>query len=269
MHTTHRLGEQSALLKKLDNISHGFFGRRGGTSPPPWRGLNTGVQVGDAPARVDENLARIRFQLGVTRRSLFAPKQVHGTRVIEVNASHAPEDVAEIEADAIITLSSGFGVGVRTADCVPILLSSSDGKLVGAIHAGWRGVVSGVVEATFAKIAGKGYSADQLIAAVGPCIGQDAFEVGPEVVAQLCESDAQCGGFITSGAGDRSYIDLKEICVMQIRLAGVENVDKVGGCTYSNPDLYFSHRFDTGRTGRQMSCVARVTPPEIDPKQYG
>jgi polyphenol oxidase len=263
-----RLCEQSAVLRTIDNISHGFFSRQGGTSPPPWRGLNIGWNIGDAPARVEENLARIRFQIGVTRRALFAPKQVHGDHVIEVSAQDSIDDIAEIEADAILTDDPGIGVGVRTADCVPILLASSDGHLVGAIHAGWRGIVRGIIESTFHRVESKGYRPFDMRVAIGPCIGPSAFEVGPDVVEGLIAKGNHLEQFIRNGEGDRSFVDLKSVCANVMDGLGLRNIDEVGGCTYSSTERYFSHRHCGGKTGRQMSCVATVRPPEIDPNQY-
>jgi YfiH family protein len=257
------LGMTSERLSELDGVSHRFFGRVGGTSPSPWRGLNTSFTVGDAPARVEENLARVRFQVGVGRRALFAPKQVHGRRVVEVRAGDTPEAVADEEADAIVTAAPDLAVAVRTADCAPILLASADGAVVAAAHAGWRGAVGGVLEATVEAMVGLGADPANLVAAVGPCIGQDAFEVGPEVIEQAA-SAASLDGLVRAGREDRQHLDLRGLVVRVLEKAGVARVDTVGGCTATDLETYFSHRAEDGRTGRQMAAIARTEAPCLD-----
>lgn len=261
------LGLRAQSLLDLPGISHGFFGRTGGTSPSPWRGLNTSFHVGDAPARVEENLARVRFQLGVGRRSLFAAKQVHGARVLEVNASDDPERVAEEPADALLTGAEGVAVAVRTADCAPVLLAADDGSYVAAVHAGWRGAVGGVLEATLAALDEKGVPPSRIVAAVGPCIGQDAFEVGPEVVEQAARV-VDVDGLVRPGRDDRSHLDLAGLVSRLLEKAGVTRTEHVAACTASDLERWFSHRAEGGRTGRQMSAIARTDPPRLSPKTF-
>lgn len=261
------LGLQGASLAAIGGVSHRFFGREGGTSPPPWRGLNTSFTVGDAPARVEENLARVRFQVGVGRRGLFAPKQVHGARVLEVTAGDEPERVAEEEADALITSAKDIALAVRTADCAPILLSSDDGAWVAAVHAGWRGAVRGVLGATVAALEERGVSPASLLAAVGPRIGQDAFEVGPEVIDEAARA-VDLEGLVREGEGDRRHLDLGGLVVRLLQGAGVVRVERVAGCTASDLEHFFSHRAESGRTGRQMSAIARTTPPLLDESAF-
>lgn len=260
------LGIRSPLLSAVPGVSHGFFGRTGGTSPAPWRGLNVSFSVGDAPARVTENLARVRFQLGVGRQSLFSVSQVHGSAVLEVMASDDPEALKALEADALVTRAEGIAVGVRTADCAPILLAAEDGSAVAAVHAGWRGAVGGVLEAAIARLGDR-----PLVGAVGPCIGVRAFEVGPEVVeaaAKVCRLD----GLVEAGQGDRQHLDLGGLCLRIVEQAGVR-AERVGGCTFDSAfddgePVYFSHRQSHGRTGRQMSAIARTDPPVLSEAMF-
>lgn len=261
------LGLRSDALSAVPHVSHGFFGRVGGTSPAPWRGLNTSFSVGDAPARVEENLARVRFQLGVGRRALVAPKQVHGARVVEVKAGDEPEQIAEEEADALITSAEGLAVGVRTADCAPILLASDNGAWVAAVHAGWRGAVGGVLEATLGALEERGVPASRLVAAVGPCIGQDAFEVGPEVV-ERASSVVDVDGIVRPGQEDRVHLDLAGLVVRVLDRAGVARIELIRACTASDVETWFSHRAESGRTGRQMSAIARTDPPVLSPSAF-
>lgn len=257
------LGETSRLLSSIPHVSHRFFGRIGGTSPSPWRGLNVSFSVNDSPARVEENLARVRFQIGVPRRALFFAKQVHGATVLRVTRDMDPDEVAEREADALFATDEGVAVGVRTADCAPVLLASRDGGCVAAVHAGWRGAVGGVVEATLAAMAEAGFPADALIAAVGPCIGIDAFEVGPKVV-EAARAVVDIDGLVRPGVGDRAHLDLRGLVVRILEKAGVREVERVGGSTAAELDRYFSHRAEGGRTGRQASVIARTDPPMLD-----
>lgn len=266
------LGVRSGLLDAVPGVSHRFFSRVGGTSPAPWRGLNTSLSVGDAPARVEENLARVRFQIGVPRRGLVSVSQVHGKHVLEVPSGADPEALRAREADGLFTRAEHLGVAVRTADCAPILLAARDGSAVAAVHAGWRGAVGGVLEEAVAVFAAHGVAATDVVAAVGPCIGQAAFEVGPEVIAQ---ASAACdlGGLVIAGRGDRQHLDLAGLCVRVLERAGVE-AERVGGCTATTVDeegelVYFSHRREHGRTGRQMSAIARTEPPVLDAAMFG
>ena len=258
------LGIVSPLLSSVPGVSHRFFGRIGGTSPVPWNALNTSYAVSDAPARVDENLARVRFQLGVGKHALFSCNQVHENGVVVVDDGSDVDDVAARAADALVTRQRGSAVGVRTADCAPILLAVDDGSAVAAAHAGWRGAVGGVVEAAVVAL---GAPPSRIVAAVGPCIGPLAFEVGPEVAAAAA-AVVDITGLVAGGQGDRSFVDLAGLCVRLLKKAGVERVDVVGGCTVEQAALYFSHRREHGKTGRQMSAIALATPPALDDETF-
>jgi hypothetical protein len=258
------LGIVSPLLSSVPGVSHRFFGRIGGTSPVPWNALNTSYAVSDAPARVDENLARVRFQLGVGKHALFSATQVHGADVVVVDDHGDVDEVAAQNADALVTRARGMAVGVRTADCAPILLAVDDGSAVAAAHAGWRGATGGVVQAAVAAL---GAPPSKIVAAVGPCIGPRAFEVGPEVVAAAA-AVVDVDGLVTAGQGDRAFIDLAGLCVRLLQKAGIERIDVVGGCTVEQGALYFSHRREHGKTGRQMSAIALATPPSLDDETF-
>ncbi len=265
------LGIVSPLLSSVPGVSHRFFGRTGGTSPSPWTGLNTSYAVSDAPARVAENLARVRFQLGIGKDALFTAQQVHGVAVAVVEDESDVDAVAALTADGLVTRVRGRGVGVRTADCAPLLLAVDDGSAVAAVHAGWRGATGGVVQAAVTAFC---VAPSRIVAAVGPCIGREAFEVGPEVVAAaaaVLDVDATrlaAMGLVASGQGDRSFLHLAGLCEHLLRRAGVQRVESVGGCTVEQATLYFSHRREHGRTGRQMSAIALAPPPELDEETF-
>ncbi|MDP2340351.1 MAG: peptidoglycan editing factor PgeF [Deltaproteobacteria bacterium] len=252
------------MLSAIPGVSHRFFGRIGGTSPHPFNALNTSHDVDDAPARVDENLARVRFQLGVGKDALFTAKQVHGSAVVVVDAGGDPIEVRALSADALLTRSKGQAVGIRTADCAPILLAVDDASAVAAVHAGWRGAVGGVIEAALLSL---DVDPSRVVAAVGPCIGISSFEVGPEVIA-AAKNVVDVDGLVRSGAGDRAFLDLAGLCRKILEKAGITRVDVVGGCTVEQAELYFSHRRDQGKTGRQLSAVALATPPDLDDESF-
>jgi YfiH family protein len=178
-------------------------------------------------------------------------------------------DVAAVRArsaDALVCRLMNRAVGVRTADCAPILLAIDDGSAVAAVHAGWRGAVGGVVEAAVAALGG---DPDRIVAAVGPCIGRAAFEVGPEVVtAAAAVVGDDINDLVVAGVGDRRHLDLAGLCAALLKKAGVSRVDVVGGCTVEQAALYFSHRREHGHTGRQISAIARGVPPVIDAETF-
>ncbi|MCC7112011.1 MAG: laccase domain-containing protein [Deltaproteobacteria bacterium] len=263
------LGEVSPLLAAIPGVSHRFFGRVGGTSPHPWRSLNTSYDVDDAPARVDENLARVRFQIGVPRASLYACTQVHGAAVVCVGGDEDPAEVLTRKADALLTSARDVAVGVRTADCAPVLLAGDDGSAVAAVHVGWRGAVGGVLAAAVTALCQQAsVPPARLVGSVGPCIGQDAFEVGPEVVTAARAAHPGIDALVRAGAGDRGHLDLGGLSLALLAQAGVTRADRVGDCTASHLDRYFSHRAEHGHTGRQLAVIARAEPPRLDDEAF-
>lgn len=267
------LGLTSTLLSAVPEVSHRFFERIGGTSPHPWNALNTSFDVRDAPARVEENLARVRFQIGVGRDALYSCTQVHGSEVVVVRGDEEVVEVRGRRADALVTTAPDVAVGVRTADCAPILLAVEDGSAVAAIHAGWRGAVGGAVAAGVERLCMEAKTtSSRVVAAVGPTIGADAFEVGPEVIA-AARSVCALDGLVRPSQGDRHLLDLPGLCLRLLEQAGVTRSERVGGCTFSREDLYFSHRRDVtmqkrAETGRQISVIARTRPPTLDAETF-
>lgn len=263
------LGECSPLLSGVGGVSHRFFGRVGGTSPHPWRSLNISFDVDDAPGRVEENLARVRFQVGVPRGALYTCTQVHGAEVVVLSGEEDPAEVLLRRADALVTTARDVAVGVRTADCAPVLLVADNGAGVAAIHAGWRGAVGGVIGASVTALCRvASVTPDRLVASVGPCIGQDAFEVGPEVLAAARAVLTDVETLARPGRDDRAHLDLGGLALALLAQAGVTRADRVGACTAINLDRYFSHRAEHGQTGRQLSAIARAEPPDLDDEAF-
>ena len=236
-----------------------FSTRIGGVSTAPFDSLNLGNPSGqaiqDSSEHIRENYRRLLRAAGIGRQVLTRVSQVHGTRVIE--ATRETGQNPAVEADAIVTSDNQCAASVRVADCVPVLLTSRDGRRVAAVHAGWRGVVAGVVSQAVERLCGTAYRPGGLLAAVGPCIGFDAFEVGPEVLEQFVRiwgADAP----VRPAANGKGLVDLRQALKMQLLRLGVpaEQMDISVCCTYRDSGEFYSHRRDRGLTGRMAAVFA-------------
>jgi YfiH family protein len=241
-------------------VPHGFYTRRGGVSSGPFASLNCSVSSPDDPASVQENRARVARSLDIEPGALLGLTQVHGDGVVTVTEPWAPGQGGK--ADAMVTARSGVALGIVTADCAPVLFAADDGTIVGAAHAGWRGAVSGVLEATVAAMTALGASAGGIVAAVGPCIGQASYEVGPDLRdAVLARSEAGAAFFIPGKRSDRWQFDLPGYCAARLRAAGVATAIVTGADTLAGEDRFFSHRRRTlagqGPIGHQISVIMR------------
>ncbi len=250
---------ESALLRAA-GFRHAFFTRQGGASAGPYASLNFSVSVGDEPALVAENFARAGLVLGVPGHNIAVLSQVHGSvaRVLDDNdVSMGPlwPRLAQVEGDAVCSGASGLACAVRTADCVPILVGDRQSGAVTAIHAGWRGIVRGVVEAAIASLRELVGAQGQLVAAIGPHIGPSAFETGEDVAAEL-EGCSPLKG-VVERAGDKARVALGPIVAAKLEAAGVSRtqIDELGGCTFSEPERFFSYRRDGKRSGRHLSAI--------------
>jgi YfiH family protein len=231
------------------NVVQGFSTREGGVSQGRYSSLNLSYGWGDRRQDVDENLRRFAFALDFDPAEILAPVQVHGNRVVR-----AVQSDASTPADGIWAHRDDRGarvVAVRSADCVPILLASEDGMFVAAIHSGWRGTVHNIVGQAVAAMREHGARPISLRAAIGPCIEAKAFEVGPEVAVQFP------GSFVQSGAKGRPHVDLVACVRRQLVESGIKatSIERVGGCTHSNPQLYFSYRRDGRVIGQHLAIV--------------
>ncbi len=237
----------SALLA---GFPHGFTTRRGGVSRPPFGGLNLGGAVGDDPADVARNWEALERE---TRLRFARVRQVHGDRVV---VARAREGGAVEEADAVVSTSPGVAACVAVADCVPILLADPRSGAVAAVHAGWRGTLAHAtaraVEALSREV---GAQPGDLLAAIGPAIGPCCYQVSQEV-AQAFRDDLGAGIAVARPAGP--HVDLWLANEVVLRQAGLEpeRIEVLGRCTACEPDAFFSHRRDHGRTGRQVGFIA-------------
>lgn len=237
------------------SVTHGFFTRRGGVSDGIYGSLNCGFGSDDDRGRVAENRSRVLTELEPAE-GLITLCQVHSPTVVTVSEPWAPDRAPR--ADAMVCNRSGIALGILTADCVPVLLADADAGVVGAAHAGWRGALGGVVSATVQAMTALGAAADQIVAAVGPAIGPESYEVGGELRDKfVAESPANEGYFRASG--DRWLFDLPRYAAGELEQAGVGAPVVVGRDTCREQDSFFSYRRSCKRRepdyGRQLSAI--------------
>lgn len=238
------------------NVLHGVITRRGGLSPAPWNSLNVGGTVGDDRARVRANRERSFVAFGRGLASIFDVWQVHSADVVYADAPIDP-DADLTKADIILTDQPEVTLYMRFADCVPILLHDPNKNVIGIAHAGWMGTVRGAARAAVEGMQARyGSKPEDILAAVGPSIGPDHYEVGPDVIEKVKESfSAQADDLIESRDG-RTYLDLWKANRVQLQNAGVRQIEVAGLCTACHLDDWFSHRAEKGKTGRFGALMA-------------
>jgi YfiH family protein len=237
----------------LAGTRHGFFTRKGGVSEGGFASLNCSDRSADEPARVAENRARAAGALGFAPEALVAVHQVHGVAVAVCDAPWESRPVA----DALVTARPGLLLGIVTADCGPVLFADERAGVVGAAHAGWRGAVAGVLEATLDAMRALG--AHNITAVVGPCIAQPSYEVGADLRDAVLARDAADASFFAEGRrADHWQFDLPGYCVARLRAAGAE-AHATFDDTLAEPEKFFSHRRRTlgaeGPIGHQLSAI--------------
>lgn len=248
----------TSKLLTLPGVSHGFFGRRGGVSTGLYASLNCGPGSGDARDAVMENRGRAMEVLGGDAR-LVTLYQVHSAEAIAVEK---PWDIgANPRADGLVTRIPGIALGILTADCAPVLMFDAEAKVIGAAHAGWQGALSGIVESVLSAMTRLGAQISRVQAVVGPSIGPDAYEVGPEFHARFVAAEAENARFFgRSGPTAQWHFDLPAYVAHGLNRAGAGSVDILGRCTYRGEEDFFSYRRTTHRKerdyGRQLSVIA-------------
>ena len=248
----------SNALSTLGGIRHAFFTRAGGVSAGVYDSLNSGIGSDDAPENVVENRARMAAALRVAPTHLLTAYQVHSPTVVEAERpwSHAERP----RADAIVTKVPALAIGVSTADCGPVLLADARAQVIGAAHAGWRGAVSGVLEATIAAMERLGADRGRIVAALGPTISQANYEVGPELLSQFITADpANIRFFRPAERAGHVYFDLPGYITARLQAAAVGTVENLGRCTYAEPEQFYSYRRATHRRepdyGRHVNAI--------------
>lgn len=239
----------------LRPLRHGFFGRQGGASSGVFSGLNCGYGSTDQHEAVAINRARVAEALDVGPGALIGVHQVHSTDVVTVTGPMT----ARPPADGLVTDVPGLALSVLTADCQPVLLADRGARVIGAAHAGWKGALYGVLEATVAAMERLGARPANIIAIIGPTISQRAYEVGPEFLDRFLSEDDGAERWFANGKGDRYVFDLPGYGLHRLRQAGVGQAEWTRHCTYSDPDRFFSYRRSTHQReadyGRLISAI--------------
>jgi len=243
----------------LTGIRHGFFTRAGGVSSGLYASLNGGVGSQDDAGKVLENRARMAAALGVEPRRLLTAYQTHSPNVVVAEAPWTTEN--RPQADAIVTRMRALAIGVTTADCGPVLFAEPRAGVIGAAHAGWRGALTGVIEATIAAMERLGAAQRQIRAAIGPMIRQGNYEVGPDLVERFRADDPASSRFFGPARRDgHAMFDLAGYIAARLKRAGITEVEDVGLCTYADPEQFFSYRRTTHRAeadyGRHVNAIA-------------
>lgn len=245
-------------LTALPGIRHGFFTREGGVSQGIYASLNCGLGSNDGPENVLENRRRVVDHLGGAGGAVVTLYQEHGTTAREVTSIPSRDTLPH--ADAVISATPGLVIGVLTADCAPVLLADAEARVVAAAHAGWRGALNGIVESAITEMERLGARRHRIRAAVGPCIGQEAYEVGPEFEADFLKPDpANREFFLRRSETARPHFDLSGFVLRRLKDARIQHAASLATCTCENESLFFSYRRKTrlGEPdyGRQISAI--------------
>ncbi|MEM9578703.1 MAG: peptidoglycan editing factor PgeF [Pseudomonadota bacterium] len=239
----------------LSPLRHGFFTRKGGASSGVFAGLNCGYGSSDQREIVTINRARVALALDVPAERLTGVHQVHSADVAVADASISEP----VRADGIVTKTRGLAISILTADCQPVLFADATAGVIGAAHAGWRGALDGVLEATLDAMVTLGAQRGAITAIIGPSISQAAYEVGPEFFETFVAEDQSYARFFANGSGDRLHFDLPAFGLHRLRSAGVGHAEWTRHCTYSDPDRFYSYRRTTHASeadyGRLISAI--------------
>lgn len=231
---------RSKLLEALPDIRHGFFTRGGGVSTGVYASLNGGTGSNDQAELVALNRARMAAALGCAPENFLTAYQIHSPNVVVADKPWTHEQ--RPRADAIVTCVPGLAIGVSTADCGPILFADAQARVIGAAHSGWRGALTGVIEATVAAMEQLGAQRARIKAAIGPMIRQSNYEVGAELVAKFAETDAASKTFFAPAPRPgHAMFDLAGYVGFRLKGAGVY-YDDLALCTYEDPERFYSYR---------------------------
>jgi polyphenol oxidase len=243
----------------LPGIRHAFFTREGGVSSGHYASLNGGIGSADSAPDVTENRARMAAALAVEPHCLLTAYQIHSANVVVAEAPWTM--AARPRADGIVTRMPALAIGVSTADCGPVLFAEPQAQVIGAAHAGWRGALGGIVEATVAAMESLGAARDRIHAALGPMIRQPNYEVGPDLIDRFAAEDpASKPFFAPAPRAGHALFDLAGYVAARLQRAGIRHIEDVGQCTYADPSLFFSYRRATHRAegdyGRHVNAIA-------------
>ena len=241
----------------LAPVRHGFFTRKGGASSGLFSGLNCGRGSSDQQDAVAVNRSRVADAMGVAAGRLATVHQVHSDMVVTLDGDVDVAALAETRADALVTARPGIAIAVLSADCQPVLFADPEAGVIGAAHAGWKGTLGGILDATVAAMRALG--ATRIRAVVGPSISQRAYEVGEDFMDRFLVEDPESSRFFSGGPNGRPMFDLPALGVARLRDLGVE-AEWSGHCTYSDPERFFSYRRSThlheADYGRLISAIS-------------
>ena len=258
MVTQDKMKFSASSLASFDGVRHGFFTRQGGVSSGLYASLNCGPGSRDDAANVTENRARVAKLLGAKPGGLVTVFQKHSADAVIAKKPWSPDKTPE--ADAIVTAKPGLAIGVLTADCAPVLFCDGAARVIGAAHAGWRGALSGVVEATVEAMRTLGARPERITAVIGPAISQKAYEVGSDFVERFVAEEPESSAFfITDEGSGEPHFDLPAYVGERLARAGVGAIADLGLCTYCEETRLFSYRRSQHHGeddyGRQISAI--------------
>jgi YfiH family protein len=249
---------RSALLDG-PRLAHGFFTRQGGVSTGVYASLNGGVGSRDDPEAVAENRRRMATHLGIDPASLLVPYQVHSPNALAVTGAFTERP----RGDALVTATPGLGLGVTGADCGMILFADQEARVIGAAHAGWKGALSGVLEATLTAMETLGARRASTAAVLGPAIAQKSYEVGAEFAGRFIAQAESHARFFDGAPREGHFLfDLPGFIAMRLRCAGIGSFEDLARDTYAEPEHFFSYRRSVHRAepdyGRQIAAIALI-----------
>ena len=245
-------------LAEVAHVAHGFFTREGGVSEGIYAGLNCGAGSKDDRERVMENRELVAAHLGTSGTQLLTCYQIHSAEAVVVREAWTFASMPR--ADALVTDVPGIAVGALAADCAPVLFADSEARVVAAAHAGWKGALGGILESTITKMESIGAKRGRIRAALGPCIGPQSYEVGPEFEARFLEQEGGHARFFSRRPGrDRPYFDLPGFVRDRLARCGLDTIENCTTCTYDDETRLYSYRRATHRGepdyGRQISAI--------------
>ena len=246
-------------LSGLSDVRHAFFTREGGVSGGLYASRNCGYGSHDRQDHVRENRRRAAVDLGAEAQALVTVHQTHSNRALFAEAPWQPQDAPK--ADALVCDRPGIALGILTADCAPVLFADPDAGVVGAAHAGWRGALTGILDNTVAEMERRGADRGRIVAAIGPRIGHESYEVGPEFYERFVAEDAGSAGHFSQPSGNgRHLFDIAGYIVRRLRLLGLDRVEAVAHDTFAEEARFFSYRRSVKRGepdyGRCLSAIA-------------
>jgi polyphenol oxidase len=249
---------KASLLDRPD-LGHGFFTRQGGVSTGVYSSLNGGVGSRDDPAAVAENRRRMAEHLWVDPAQFLVPYQTHSPDVQIVTEAFGERP----RCDALVTATPGLGLGVTGADCGMVLFADSKARVIAAAHAGWKGALTGVLEATLEAMEALGASRASTVAVLGPAIAQKSYEVGVDFASQFVAASSSYGQFFVASAHDGHYMfDLPGFIGMRLRRGGIGSFQDLARDTYAEPDCFYSYRRSVHKNepdyGRQIAAIALI-----------